>query len=309
MDNTDASVVVVIVTFNNQETIAACLNSVLENKLTQVIVVDSASTDDTRELVRQKYAAVNLISLPNNVGFAAGNNLGIELALKEHPTYILILNPDTVLLPGALSALVAAAQHHHQRGIFGPQILRGSDPYVLWSAGGEIDPKRYTAGLIGYNQPVGPSFEKETVCDFVSGTCMLISAALFSFRIRFFAPYFLYYEDVEFCLWAKRFRGFSVYVPQAKILHQETSASGERLQAKSYYLARNHLLFVERCAPFGVKLRELARLPKTLAEHIGSQDLPAVIGIKDYFLRHFGHYENTKHQSRTQAPAHSDASS
>lgn len=276
---------VVIVTFNNAKTIARCLASVVSQKDTQAMVIDNHSTDRTVEIVKQQFKKVEVVLLPKNSGYAGGNNIGIEKALAQGADYVLILNPDTVLEKGVIEKLVRAAKERMGKGVFGPQILC-EDKKHIWSAGGALDTKRYTAQLVDFQKDAG-SKKSMQEHDFISGTCMLLPQKLLQTGLRFREQYFLYYEDVEFCLRA-RMRGFpSIIVPSASIVHSETS---QTFPLKNYYLARNHLLFVERNAPLPVKLREFIRLPKTIFEHTQTGDAHAKEGIRDYFLRRFGRY-------------------
>ena len=276
-------VVIIIVTYNNEATINACITSLEKQKLSQVLVVDNASTDGTIDAVRKDFKTVKLFSLPQNRGYAGGNNFGIEKALELNCEFVLILNPDTVLEPNAITRLLSATEKHEGNGIFGPKILM-EDGKRIWSIGGELDKKRYTAGLIGYKN-LDNEGHKEKEVDFVSGTCMLIPRKLLEKDVRYYEKYFLYYEDVEFCVRAKQLGFHSFVVPTAKIVHLEES---QKFTLKDYYLVRNHLLFVERNAPLRVKLHELIRLPKTLYEHVTAGEWNSIQGIKDYFVRRFG---------------------
>ena len=309
--------VVVIVTFNSQKVIGTCLKSVFRQRKYQVVVVDNNSQDKTVHFIKQKFPQVKLIKLTSNLGFSGGNNVGIDFALQQSVDFVLILNPDTQVLPGCFNSLIKAAKSYHDRGIFGPKIysriynqtsitflhssmsfLRkreskipdqvGNDnKRIIWSAGGYLDKKRFTAGLIGHQQPDKQQFNQIKTCDFVSGTCLLIPAKLLQLGLRFYQPYFMYYEDVEFCLKAKQLGFPSYYVPHAQIIHDETSQHTRFSNLKKYYLARNHLLFVERNAPIRVKLREMVRLLKTIWQHWRKHDFISVQGVIDYITRHF----------------------
>src|SRR3990167_9047560 len=276
------SVVIIVVTYNNEAAIKNCFMSLEKQQQRQIIVVDNASTDKTVDIVKKNFKTVRLFSLSQNRGYAGGNNFGIEKALELNCEFVLILNPDTVLEPDTIRLLLSATEKHGGNGIFGPKILM-KDGKRIWSIGGELDKKRYTAGLIGFKD-LDNKNHKEKEVDFVSGTCMLIPRKLLEKDLRFYEKYFLYYEDVEFCVRAKQLGFSSFVVPTAKIVHLEESQS---LLLKKYYLARNHLLFIERNAPFPVKLREVIRLPKTLYEHAAASEWNSLQGIRDYFVRRF----------------------
>ena len=309
-------VVATVVTFNSENVIEACLRGLVSEKIGRIIVVDNASTDKTIALVKKRFPQVEILRLGHNLGYAGGNNRGIELALKSGPDYVLILNPDVAIFPGAIEKLIVGAKKYANQGIFGPKILQAGRK-TIWSIGGELDKKRWTAKLIGYNQidkthrfpgistsGVSRSDTPEVSgvihggtygCDFISGTCMLIPKQLLETGLRFYEPYFMYYEDIEFCVRAGKLGFPSYIVPQSKIIHFETSQMNSVLSlsggilGKDYYLARNHLLFVERNAPIKVKLREALRLPKTIWEHVNAKGDLGRKGIKDYYLRRFGH--------------------
>lgn len=117
---------------------------------------------------------------------------------------------------------------------------------------------------------------------------MFIPAQLLKQGFRFYEPYFMYYEDVEFGVRAAHL-GFSPQVvADSVVIHHEQSEHETAKKMKAYYLARNHLLFLERNAPLTIKLREFIRLPKTLFEHVRKQEYTALKGISDYYLRRFG---------------------
>lgn len=292
-------VAVVVVTYNNAQTIYNCLTSVFKEQPDSVIIVDNLSTDDTVRIVKHKFKSSIVLVMESNSGFAGGNNIGIEKALELNPDYILILNPDVILGQNSLKNLLFYAETHIQPLILGPLIYQHNYK-LIWSAGGELDKKRFSAILIGHDDIDCGQYKDTSQVNFVSGTCMLIPRDLLEKGLRFCDLYFLYYEDVEFCLQAYKLGYPSFIVPQAKIIHYEVSAVSYRQPVKNYYLARNHLLFVERNAPFRVKLRELVRLPKTVYEHYQLKDTAGISGIIDFFRRRFGYYDIFKPKSRTQ---------
>lgn len=293
----------IVVTHNNSDTIEKCLQSVYDEKIQRVVIVDCLSMDTTLRLVEKSFPQTQIVKLSRNAGYAAANNIGISQCLKKEIDGVLILNPDAYLLPNTIKKLLNSSKKYANKGIFGPQILK-SDKKTIWANGGIIDSKRWTAKLIGNNEST--SFEilkpirqaqgkqvqndKGRKVDFVSGTCILIPRVLLETGLGFFEPYFLYYEDVEFCMRAARIGFPSFIVNNAVVIHDEQSERSQFKPIKNYYLARNHLLFVERNAPFRVKLREVLRLPRTISEHVHKNDSFSLKGIGDYFRRRFGTY-------------------
>src|SRR5690349_7018041 len=116
---------VVIVSWNTRDLLERCLHSITAEATrtrlrVEIAVVDNASADDTVRAVRQQFPEVDLTALPNNIGFAAANNLAIR---GTSGTAVLLLNPDTEVLVGALQALWRALQSMPHVGVVGPVLL------------------------------------------------------------------------------------------------------------------------------------------------------------------------------------------
>lgn len=271
-------VFVVILTFNNEKTIPALLNSLFPVQPGfKVIVVDNNSSDETVSKVK-KFLSAKLIISRENLGFSAGNNVGIKYALQSGADVIFLLNPDTVVSKNFFINFNKNTKHLLENpsiGIIGPKIYDGSGK--VWSLGGMLDKKRYSSIL-----------EKRlsSEVDYVSATAVFIKKEVFKKIGKFKDDYFLYYEDVDFCQRAK-IAGFKLVVdPEISIVHHASSSVGKNSPIMQYYMARNHMLFVERFAPAFIKLREIVRLPKTLYQARNRKY--ELLGIRDYLLRRFG---------------------
>ncbi len=222
----------------------------------------------------------------DNLGYGGGINKALR-GKAGSADYFLILNPDVKLKKNAVQEMVMVMESNAKIGIVGPKIL--DEKGAIWSVGGELDTKRYTAGLIGLGKK-NKKIKKILYPDFVSGTAMLIRKGVFK-KIGFFAEdYFLYYEDVDFCLRAKNAGFLLAIAPEAEIVHYASSSVGENSPLMQYYMARNHLLFAQRFAPLFVKMYEIIRLPKTIFQ---ARKRPyELLGIRDFFLRRFGKNEH-----------------
>ncbi len=284
-------VTVIIVTYNNELHLNDCLQSVCnqnDNTLkVKIYIIDNHSGDRTIQVAQHFGRAVKIHSLTENKGFAQGNNYGLEIAKLHKADYCLILNPDTVICDQMLKRLVTASIRIKDRGIFMPLIFMDTYKKYVWSAGGELDPHRFTARMTHFMESTTTKESIHKECTFIPGTCMLLPAKLLEMNIQFVRDYFLYYEDVEFSLRAKKLGFASYVVPEAEIIHFEVS---RKSRLKNYYLARNHLLFIERNGTAYVRIREFIRLPKTILEHYSQKDLDSLRGIRDYYLRRLGRY-------------------
>jgi len=218
----------------------------------------------------------------NNLGFASGVNKGVCEALKNKKIkYIFILNNDISFVGRSIEPLIKCLNSPNI-GIASPTEYISKNKYL---AGGIIDSNRFTAGhgLTVVNQETDIK-----IFDFVSGSCMLVRRDVFENVGWFDDRFFMYYEDVDFCFRANKQGYKSALVSSVAIKHRGSS-SIDNLD-KEYYLARNHLLFVEKHSPWRVKAREITRFPKTIFEHFvrHKKGKAALEGILDYFIRSFG---------------------
>lgn len=196
----------------------------------------------------------------NNRGYGGGANVGMRRALKQNVQWMVILNQDVVMTKESVQTLT--------------DILKKSQPAIVGPFAGRLDPKRWTT--------IVPA----TKMDYISGSVFAIHRDIIERIGYLYEPYFLYYEEVDYCIRAKRV-GFPLrWLPIAGISHEESVGLGKGSFLHNYYLARNHLLFVERCAPRQVKLHEFLRLPKTIVEYTSKPG--ALLGLFHYFLRRFG---------------------
>ena len=288
---------VVIVTFNEGEKVIECLKSLVKCDMSEgselkILIVDNYSINNTITQIKNlKIKNLSVIKNKVNLGFAKAVNIGVKKALKNKADYILLLNPDTIVRKNFLTPLLETLKRP-KAGICGPKILfesiSSSKKAKIWSAGGKLDKVRFSGGLIGHNEEDQRQYNVKKSVDFISGTCMLIKKQVFE-KIGFLAEdYFLYYEDVDFCFQARKAGYRVVYNPSSVIYHFGSFTINKDSKIMQYYLARNRLLFLSKYAPLKMKIREIIRLPKTIGEHLKSQQTWAIYGILDFFLRRQG---------------------
>ncbi len=248
-------VAIVIVSWNGRNDLLECLASVsrLQPPPSSVIVVDNGSTDGTEEAVAKYYPRAAVLRLEKNLGFAGGNNRGIEKALAEGAEYICLLNNDTVVDPDFLLELLRTAGHRPRAGIFGSRILYYSHPETVWSQG--IAVHRLTGRIYTpfHNRRADELRDENADDDAVSGAAMLLKAETLRAVGGFNEEYFLCFEDVNLCLRARR-RGYQVVtVPASRVRHKVSgSMGGEYSPTVVYYSTRNHLLAINRECPVSV---------------------------------------------------------
>lgn len=244
------SVAVVILNWNGIKDLTPCLvsleKSTWENR--EIIVVDNGSSDDSCALVLSQFPSVTLLSLKENLGYAGGNNVGIEYALKKEHAFILLLNNDTIVDSLMLEHFVKYGQAHPEIGIVGGWPLLFSDPSRLDHVGGKWNGKTGYFDLIGRGEP--SSFEYEGELDYVCGCSIFIRKTVFE-KIGVLEPsFFLFWEESDFCMRAKR-AGFRIsFCKQATLLHKVSASFIGGSCHKLYFFWRNRFLWMERnCSP------------------------------------------------------------
>jgi len=240
-------VVIIILTFNGAQHIRPCLTSLaaLDYPNYEIVVVDNASPDDTVSLARTHDPAPTVLVNDTNLGYAEGNNVGLRYALSAGADYALVLNDDVVVAPDMLTQLVHAAQAEPRAALLGPLVYHHATPEVIQSAGGD-QTRDWQFLHRGQNQPDCGQFADVEQVVWLSG-CAILARCDALARIGLFDPaFFMYWEDVDWCL-AARQAGFQVLVvPQAKLWHKGVQIAYEPSPRVVYYMARNELYLLAK---------------------------------------------------------------
>lgn len=250
----DKKVTIIIVNYNGTNDTLACLDSLraLDYPACDIVLVDNAS-QDTQELVDDvgfSFPKVKIITVPQNRGFAGGNNVGIEYALAHQSDYVLLLNNDTTVAPDFLTKLVEAAESNERIGIAGPKIYFHAEPTRIWYAGGEFS---WLSGghHLRYGEIDGqPQDVRVTPTTYMTGCAFLIKAEVIR-RIKMMPQeYFMYFEDIDWSLSAKK-AGYDIVVAEGAHIWHKISQSAQKMGEPllHYYHIRNALLLAKRHAP------------------------------------------------------------
>ena len=236
--------VAVVLSWNGREDTLAALESL---RGIETVVVDNGSTDGSADAVAERFPAVELVRAGLNLGFAGGNNVGIRRALDRGADWILLLNSDATVEQGIVEALTAAAVARPDAGVLACKVLF-ADSDRLWYAGAGFDPYLGRSRHRGFGKADRPGVAADTVR--ATGAGMAVSRAAIDAAGLLDEELFLYAEDLEWCL-RIRDAGFAVvYVPDARVRHRVSAASGGAgSPTASYYEARNMLAVVERYRP------------------------------------------------------------
>lgn len=253
---------VVIVSYNTRDLLRACLRSVVANPSHQmyrddvtgqgssvvrceVFVVDNASSDGSAAMVREEFPQVHLVESPHNLGFAAATNVGLRQASG---TYLLLLNPDAELLGNALPAMVDFLESHSRVAAVGPRLIYADGrrqhsafrfPTLaqvlldLFPLHGRLLDSRI-------NGRYPPATSPHPI-DHPLGACMLISREALADVGLLDEGFFMYCEEVDWCLRARK-RGWEVYhVPHAVAVHHAGQSTGQRRDAMLVQLYASRL--------------------------------------------------------------------
>ncbi len=254
------AVTAIVLNWNNAPDTLACLASLAQQDYPhRVLVVDNGSSDDSVARIRAERPEVAILETGENLGYAGGNNAGIRHALAQGADWVFILNNDVTLDPACLGELVRATVAEPGAGIVGPLVLDAETPDRVQSAGMLLsalgDSVRLGAGELAL-----PSASRHAYVDAVAGCAMLVSAGAVERAGLLDERFFMYREEVDWCLRVRQEGMCVLVVPTARIWHRETSEGGPRYVRATYYMTRNaYLLMTKRAVPWAVRGRVLAR--------------------------------------------------
>jgi hypothetical protein len=236
---------IVVLNWNRPQDTLECVASLrkLDYPAYHILVVDNGSTDESVSLLRA-LPDIDLLVNEQNLGFGAGNNRGIQYALERGADYVLLLNNDTTVSPPLLSRMVEAARSDPQIGIVGPMIYYSDRPDRVWFAGMHF---RHGLYVVRRGLHLGPSPDSVEEVDFISGCGMLVHRQVWE-RIGLFDPrFFMYYEDLDFCIRAKEVGYRIVCATQAKMWHAlSASTGGADSPLKQYHQMKSTMLFTQK---------------------------------------------------------------
>ncbi|GAP13473.1 predicted glycosyltransferases [Longilinea arvoryzae] len=237
------SIAAVILNWKKPADTLLCLET-LGDKVSAV-VVDNGSQDGSVERIRMAKPDVPLISLEKNNGYAGGNNAGIIWALAQDFEWILLINEDALLPPEALDRLVKAARQDPRVGFAGPLILHAQPENVIQSAGGLLD-ERWRASHRGQNQVDEGQYTHPEEVRWLSGCVLLVRARMVREIGMLDERFFLYEEELEWCLRGAQAGWKALFVPSARASHAGVSLEYEPQPYVTYYMTRNHFLLLSK---------------------------------------------------------------
>jgi N-acetylglucosaminyl-diphospho-decaprenol L-rhamnosyltransferase len=255
---------IVILNYNTREHLRTCLESLRVEGSTsfsggtieaEVFVVDNASVDGSAEMVTADFPWVTLVRSPRNGGFAHGNNQALQRAAGDA---ILVLNPDTLMPRGGIAQLIATLAQHPEAGVIGPKLLKPDGSIHLACRRSFPTPSVAFYRLSGLSRvfPSSPRFgrynltyvdpDRPIEVDSVCGACLLVRRTVVERVGLLDERFFMYGEDLDWCLRTRQ-AGWTVrYEPSIVVQHQHGAASRKRAVRTTYHFFRAMDLFYRK---------------------------------------------------------------
>lgn len=240
---------IISVNYNQAAVTTELLESIkqLTFKDLEVIVVDNASKSDPSAALLATYPSVKVIKSAENLGFAGGNNLGIDASTGD---YLFFVNNDAEIVEGTIEQLIALFERVPNLGVASPKLCyytpEASTDTIQYAGSTEV------SNLTGRNRTIGELEQdagqyiiaKPTA--YAHGAAMMIPRAAIERVGKMPEEFFLYYEELDWCAQFRR-AGYEIYVePNALVYHKESLSVGKMSTLKTYYINRNRIYFMRR---------------------------------------------------------------
>ena len=252
---------VVIVTYNVSDLVIQCLQSVILSEVTfglEIIVID-AGTDGSADRIRSRYPGITVIEAPENPGFATASNLGLR---RSRGNFLLLLNPDTIIPPNALSLAVAGLEANPGHGIVGPKLVRADGTLDLSARRSFPTPRIALYHFLGLPRrfPEVREFgaynltyldpDKPAIVDAVAGSFMMVRREALEIAGLFDESFWMYGEDLDQCLRIGKAGWKARYVPSSVVTHLKGQSSRTRpLRCTIEFYRAMHIFYRKHQSP------------------------------------------------------------
>ena len=236
---------IITINYNGLADTCALMETIpFNDEALEVIVVDNASTKDEASILEQRYPQVKVIRSHKNLGFAGGNNLGIQAARGK---YLFFTNNDTVFEDFNIRPLIARLESAKQIGMVCPKIRFAWGNHPIQYAGyTPLTPITMRNCSIGFGEDDHGQNDIPHPTPYAHGAAMMVKREAIEKAGMMPECYFLYYEELDWSMMIRR-AGYDIwYDPQCTIYHKESQATGQNSPLRTYYITRNRLLFNHR---------------------------------------------------------------
>lgn len=239
----------IILNWNQYSLTIACIQSLIaldiEPGIVEIVIVDNGSTDESVVKIQAAFPGVTLIQNKANLGYAGGNNVGIQHALESNAKYIYVINNDVIVSASFLNPLLQVLATNPTAGIATPLIFETNQTDRVWAVGTELNWKTGRVEQIGKGEPaIEWQNRLPFAIDIAPGAAMLIKREVFETVGLLDEAFYLYYEEADWCLRAQKAGYGIIAVPQALVWHHVSASMGETSPFVDYYMLRNQLRFL-----------------------------------------------------------------
>lgn len=235
---------IITINYNGLEDTCALIESIPFNENMEEIVVDNASKNQEADIIAQRFPQVKVIKSEKNLGFAGGNNLGIQAAQGK---YLFLINNDTFFNEFKIDTLIGRMESKPDIGIVCPKIrfAWGNNP-IQFAGYTPLSKITVRNNAIGFGEEDHGQFDAAHLTPYAHGAAMLVRRDAID-KVGYMPEcYFLYYEELDWSMMFIR-AGYQIwYEPKCTILHKESQTTGQNSPLRTYYLTRNRLLLVRR---------------------------------------------------------------
>lgn len=235
---------IITINYNGLEDTCALIESIPFNENMEVIIVDNASKNQEAETIALRYPKVKVVRSDRNLGFAGGNNLGMQAAQGK---YLFLINNDTVFKDFNIKALIDRMESSSEIGVVCPKIRFAwrNNPiqFTGYTPLSQITVRNHA---IGFSENDHGQYNTAHTTPYAHGAAMLIRREAINKVGLMPENYFLYYEELDWSMMFTR-AGYQIwYEPACTVYHKESQATGPNSPLRTYYLTRNRLMLVRR---------------------------------------------------------------
>ena len=229
------SVNLFVLNWNGRDLTLDCLSSL--EKITypnvKVYVIDNGSSDNSVTAIRNQFPDYEIIGLPENYGFARGNNAGFEL-VKQKADYTIFLNNDTIVDPNFVEPLINAMESNSTVKQSTPKIFYADNLDYIWFGGGKVSLWAGWIRHLGIRQKDSIQFSFNRNVDYATGCCVCMRTVDFESIGMFDESFLMYGEDVDLSLRFRKQGGQILFVPESKIWHKVSSSIGTQFSIRKW---------------------------------------------------------------------------
>jgi GT2 family glycosyltransferase len=223
------SIHLIVLTWNNVNILEKCLESIekIDRNDFKVSIVDNCSSDNTTEMINEKFPHYSLIRNIENLRYAGGYNSALNQITFSDDEYVILLNDDTIVSRDFIDELVFPLLNDQKSIISVPKILYASNINKVWYAGGNVNFWKGIISHVGIRDFDGPKYSFINETDYATGCCFCIKYSDFKKLNYFDLGFYMYCEDVDLSLRAKALNRTIIYNPKSVILHRVSQSLGE----------------------------------------------------------------------------------